>query len=170
MKYKRFIALMILAALMIAAPAAVFAQGDGPDPVVGDPENGKILYQENCEVCHGEQGEGRVGATLTKVWPGIRPDLNMRSTIANGVPNTAMPAWSQANGGPLSESEIDDITAFILSWEGLTVQSQATQIVPSSPLDPFMTGWGGVIVFIILLVIIFGLIVFLQRRMSFEED
>jgi len=57
-----------------------------------------------------------VGATLAKAWPSIRPDLRVRETIENGVPGSPMPAWSQQKGGPLSDQDMNDVVAFILSW------------------------------------------------------
>lgn len=80
-------------------------------------QKGARLYAENCALCHGEEGQGRVGATLSKNWPSIRPDLRVRETITNGVPGSPMPAWSTVNGGPFSEGEIDSLVCFILSWE-----------------------------------------------------
>ncbi|HEY63383.1 MAG TPA: c-type cytochrome [Caldilineae bacterium] len=88
--------------------------------VAGDPNRGAILYAENCAVCHGPSGEGRVGATLARAWPSIRPDLRVKTVIEEGVPGSPMPAWSRENGGPLTEQDIDDIVAFILSWQPLT--------------------------------------------------
>jgi mono/diheme cytochrome c family protein len=80
-------------------------------------EEGAALYAENCQVCHGDQGQGRVGATLAKNWPSIRPDLTIKNVIENGVPGSAMPAWSQDKGGPLSTAQIDSLVAYLLSWE-----------------------------------------------------
>jgi mono/diheme cytochrome c family protein len=134
--------------------------------VEGDPNRGAVLYDENCALCHGEQGEGRIGATLAKDWSGIRPDLGVRATIANGIPNSNMPAWSQASGGPLSEDQIDDLVAYILSWDNPNAQAQPTIVAPEPPSSAFMRGWGGVIVFVVILAIIFGGIVWLQRRES----
>jgi mono/diheme cytochrome c family protein len=136
-----------------------------PPNVQGDPNRGAQLYTQNCAVCHGEQGEGRIGATLAKSWSGVRPDLSIRAAIANGVPGAAMPAWSQANGGPLSDPQIDDIVSYILSWEN-DAQAQPTVVVSEAPMSDFMRGWGGVIVFIVLLAAVFGGIVWLQRRQS----
>lgn len=92
------------------------AQITAPPGVEGDPNQGAVLYQTNCAVCHGEKGEGRIGANLTRVFASIRPDLLAQSVITNGVEGSAMPAWSQANGGPLTDEEIRNITAYILTW------------------------------------------------------
>jgi mono/diheme cytochrome c family protein len=121
-----------------------------PD-VQGDPNQGAILYDGNCAVCHGVDGEGRIGVTLAKNWGSIRPDLAIRSTIANGVPGTAMPAWSQQNGGPLTEDEINDIVAFVMSWP---VPAQSMTSTPDSPISSRWIGWGGVILTIFLFVLI----------------
>jgi len=81
--------------------------------VEGDPNQGSVLYDQNCALCHGANGEGRVGATLAKAWPAFRPDLTIKATIERGVEGTYMPAWSQSNGGPLSGAEIDDLVAYL---------------------------------------------------------
>ena len=53
----------------------------------------------------GKEGKGRIGATLAKNWPSIRPDMTVGTIVKNGVSGTAMLAWSQNNGGPLSDEE-----------------------------------------------------------------
>lgn len=102
----------ILFALVLFAPAA--AQEEDETEVL---EQGAQIFAENCAVCHGEDGQGRVGATLAKDWPSIRPDLRIRETIEKGIPDTFMPAWGLAYGGPLDDQEIDAVTLYILSWE-----------------------------------------------------
>lgn len=132
--------------------------------VEGDPNAGAVLYDQNCLMCHGPNGEGRVGATLAKVWGGFRPDLSVKSTIQNGIANSAMPAWSQAKGGPLTESEIDNLTAYILSWENSPIrQVQPTQPSPA-PGSALLSGWGGVLLTIVLLVVLIGAALLLQAR------
>ena len=133
--------------------------------VQGDPNQGALLFDENCTVCHGANGQGRVGATLAKSWAGVRPDLNVRSVIAAGVANTVMPAWSQANGGPLSEAEIDDLTAYVLTLGGQNGSAQAspTVIAPAEDFGAY-TGAAGVLVFILLVVAVIALILFAQRK------
>jgi mono/diheme cytochrome c family protein len=104
-----------------------------PD-VEGDPNKGAVLYGENCALCHGENGEGRVGATLAKDWPAIRPDLSVRNVIATGVPGTYMPPWSQANGGPLADEDVDDLVAYVLTWS--TVREEPATAAPAPTSTP----------------------------------
>jgi mono/diheme cytochrome c family protein len=105
--------------------------------VQGDPNRGAVVYDQNCAVCHGPNGEGRVGATLAKVWPSIRPDLRVKGTVENGVPGSPMPAWSQGKGGPLSDQDVNDVVAFIVSWSPPAVAETPTP--PASAL-PGRTG------------------------------
>lgn len=132
----------------VAAPV-VRPAGSPPPNVDGSPENGAALYAQNCVVCHGSNGEGRIGATLAKNFPSIRPDLTIQATIRNGISGSPMPAWSVDNGGPLSNEEIADLTAYILSWEQpspLVTEETATE--PSSPL-PGSSAW---VLWVILLI------------------
>jgi len=136
-----------------------------PD-VEGDPNRGAVLYAENCAVCHGPNGEGRVGVTLGQDWPAIRPDLRIKTAIERGVPGSPMPAWSQANGGPLADENIDDIVAFILSL------SHSTQLVELTPTpaqagapSAFSGPLGALLVLIGLLVlVVIGVIGALRRK------
>jgi mono/diheme cytochrome c family protein len=84
--------------------------------VVGDAQRGAGLFALHCAGCHGVAGEGLVGPRLAKAWPSVRPDLTIQSIIAHGVPGSAMPAWSKNTGGPLSDEDISDLTALVLSW------------------------------------------------------
>jgi cytochrome c oxidase cbb3-type subunit 3 len=137
-----------------------------PPGVTGDPNNGAALYQHNCAVCHGTQGEGRIGATLARDWPSFRPDLRVKSVISSGVEDAAMPAWSQANGGPLTEDEIDDITAYILSWES----AQAIEPSPTPEPSPgFLSGWPLIIILVVVFVAILVIIWYFSRG-GREED
>ncbi len=75
---------------------------------------GQIVYAENCAVCHNAAGEGL----------GANPALNTEAvklmdydtlykTIARGRYNTAMPAWSVTDGGPLNDAQINAVIALI---------------------------------------------------------
>ena len=131
--------------------------------ISGDPNQGALLYDQNCVMCHGPNGEGRVGATLAKVWGGIRPDLAIKTVIQNGVSGSPMPAWDKANGGPLSEGEINNLVAYILTWENSPVAAPQTATPPADTPSPF-SGWSGVIFTIVLLVVLIGAAILLQGR------
>ena len=115
-----------------------------PPDIEGNPNRGAALYDQNCAVCHGLEGDGRIGANLSPNWSAIRPGLRVFSTIANGVDGSVMPAWSQVQGGPLSEIDIQDITAYIF-----TLEPADTMDVPRPSPEPFqaswLAGWGGVV-------------------------
>jgi mono/diheme cytochrome c family protein len=152
--------------LIIPTPTFVPARTYTPIPdVEGDPNIGAALYVQNCAVCHGDSGQGRVGANLSKNFASIRPDLSVKSIISNGIAGSPMPAWSQANGGPLSETEINDLTAYVLV---LPVSSQVTQVVPATqtpaPPNPWLSGWGGIVLGVVTLILLFVFILWFQSR------
>jgi mono/diheme cytochrome c family protein len=133
-----------------------------PD-VEGDPNRGAVLYGENCEVCHGANGQGRVGATLAKDWPGLQADASVNQVITNGVAGSPMPAWSQAQGGPLSEQDIADLTAFIFALQPVGTDPQPS--VPGTGISAATnSGLIGVLVTIGLFTLIVGIILWLQRK------
>lgn len=135
-----------------------------PPGVTGDPNQGAVIFDQNCAVCHGVNGQGRIGAELAKDWPSIRPDLQIESTIARGIPGSAMPAWSQEHGGPLTIEQIDHVVSYILTWETQggapagVEEPQPIQPAASSPLT-----WG--IVILVFLVLI-GVIVYFSSKSS----
>lgn len=132
--------------------------------VEGDPNNGAVLYDKNCAVCHGPEGKGRVGANLSKDWSAIRPDLSIKSTISNGIPGSVMPAWSQANGGPLAENEINDLVAFLLALSETGSQAAPENPTPTPAPSGFFTGWGGVVFTLVLFVIVVAVAIIVQTR------
>lgn len=136
-----------------------------PPGVSGDPNAGAISYDQNCAMCHGLNGEGRVGATLAKDWPSIRPDLAVKATIERGIQGSAMPAWSQANGGPLSEAEINNIVAYILTWSTPanppTLAPTDAQIETSQGFD-----WQLWLLLGVLVVVVFAVVFYIARRRS----
>lgn len=131
--------------------------------VTGDTVNGAALFQVNCIMCHGEGGQGKIGRTLAKQWAGVRPDLTIQNTIRRGIANTSMPAWGQAFGGPLNDQEINDLTAYILAMPKVT-QIQAPTEPPQPTEGSWLSGWGGILVFVVLLAVLLTFGVLIQRR------
>ena len=104
-----------------------------PD-VEGSPSNGAIVFQQNCAVCHGEGSQGRLGETLAKNWPGVQPEAYLSDVISRGIRGSIMPAWAQAEGGPLAVTEIADVTSYILSLEPTDSEPEIIS-VPEGPLN-----------------------------------
>lgn len=88
------------------------------EPVHGDIEKGKALYQKECASCHGKDGEGVTAPALgNQSALAHNTDEFIRYAIENGRNDTPMAAY----GDKLSAEEIDNITAFLRSqasgWE-----------------------------------------------------
>jgi len=65
------------------------------------------LYAQNCSGCHG--AEGRLGAARPlndPLYLALVNDETLRQVIAQGVPNSAMPAFEQPQGGDLTGEQI----------------------------------------------------------------
>ncbi len=97
------------------------------------------LYAENCSVCHGLQGEG-IGSIPPLDNPALRttPAIDLIKTISRGRFNTAMPAWSQEDGGPLSDYQITEMVALIQSGNWENTRDRVVNL-GLAPLVPFTT-------------------------------
>lgn len=88
------------------------------EPVAGDAELGRTIYEEQCALCHGVNGEGVLGPALgNPSMLALTTDAFLRYAIEHGRDGTKMPAF----GDTLSAAEIDGVTAFLRSrasgWE-----------------------------------------------------
>jgi ubiquinol-cytochrome c reductase cytochrome b subunit len=95
------------------------AQGTGADV-------GRQLYVQNCASCHGDFGEGGANPSLagdiiapisTAEYLKTRDDSTLTAIIAQGQPNFGMSPFGLSFGGPLDESEIEALVAYMRSWE-----------------------------------------------------
>lgn len=92
---------------------------------------GREIYAQQCAVCHGPQGEGIDAPALnSKALLSSTQDEQLFSIIRSGVPGTAMPAWSQAFGGPLTDEQIRQVVAFLRSWEATAPEAPAARRQP----------------------------------------
>jgi len=123
--------------------------------VTGDPTRGAQLFQQNCVVCHGARGEGRVGANLARPLASAFPAALIKQTVSEGVRGSTMPAWAKANGGPLTDQQIDDVTAFVVAMQKTTAP---TFIEPTPTPTPALSGT--LTTLIVLLVLVILIVVF----------
>jgi mono/diheme cytochrome c family protein len=129
--------------------------------VDGDPNEGALIFAENCVACHGEQGEGSIGETLAKEFPSAEPGAYVISAVTNGIgdsEDSGMPAWGEENGGPLSEDDIQNVAAYVLSLEPVGTGP------PPPPPPPQFSALPLIIIAVGGLVILIGLGWLSQRR------
>jgi mono/diheme cytochrome c family protein len=82
---------------------------------------GAALFLKNCTPCHGNQGQGVSGLPLrNNLFIQTAGDQSIFDTIANGRPNTKMPAWLSSNGGPLSSTEITAVVSYLHTLQGVS--------------------------------------------------
>lgn len=76
---------------------------------------GANLYSIACRTCHGPQGQGTRMAPALNVQSFLTQtnDQAIKTIIAQGVPDTRMPAW----GGRLTDAELNALVSFIRAWE-----------------------------------------------------
>jgi mono/diheme cytochrome c family protein len=92
---------------------------------------GAPLYLLHCTPCHGVQGEG-VDASPLRNSQFIQAgnDQSVFDTIADGRPGTEMPAWLRIKGGPLTDAEIGDLVAYLLTLQ------EVAAVPPATPMPP----------------------------------
>jgi cytochrome c oxidase cbb3-type subunit 3 len=93
------------------------------------------LYTENCSGCHG--ADGRLGAARPlndPLYLALVNDETLRQVIAQGMPNTAMPAFAQQQGGNLTNEQIK------LVVQGIRSRWARSEQLQGSILPPYETG------------------------------
>lgn len=100
----------LLSIVGIAASTLLLTGCAQPEPVSVSPNDimdYHTLFAENCQGCHGANGEGGAVQRLNDpVYLSIVPKEEMFYTIANGRPGTLMPAFSEQQSGPLTDKQI----------------------------------------------------------------
>src|SRR5664279_461422 len=119
--YSRHITLALILTVAILALFQIYILRE-PDRITGVEAQdktiattaGELLFQQNCTLCHGNDGEGTEGrpALNDKKFLDSTSDDRIFSIIGSGVPNTEMPAWGQSHGGPLTDENITNLVSF----------------------------------------------------------
>lgn len=99
--------------------------------VTGNPTEGYTVFQQNCATCHGVDGQGRIGKNLS-AFTAIDPGPALLETIRDGRAGTLMPAWSQAKGGPLTDEQIENVAAYVMTLRSSPAERPGEQVVPQS--------------------------------------
>lgn len=94
-----------LAVLVVALTAVVAA----PSALAADPTNGRQLYMNHCQNCHGANGIGQFPGMpdFSRGESLFRPDIEVVRVIRSG--RGMMPAYQ----GLLTEEELLDVVAFL---------------------------------------------------------
>jgi mono/diheme cytochrome c family protein len=111
------------------------------------PAAGEKLYAANCASCHGRFGEGgpnpaQPSQTIVPISSAEflkpRDNITLRAIISQGQMNQGMPPFGSANGGQLSDDDIDAIVAFMRQWESKPPVAVEPTAVPAA--QPSLTG------------------------------
>lgn len=94
-------------------------QPNPPGPTVVDHTAAKQTYDKLCAPCHGTNLKGYVAdhapSLINQTFLESASDQYIKQSILRGRPGTSMPAYGKKLGGPLEESAIDGIVAYIRS-------------------------------------------------------
>jgi len=81
------------------------------EPTVG--KYGKDLYVAACGICHEAEHRATMVADLHQLK--VTPTAEYwKFYVVNGKPATLMPAFAAAQGGPLSDAQIDSLVSYLL--------------------------------------------------------
>ncbi|MEY2411124.1 MAG: hypothetical protein QOF48_3794 [Verrucomicrobiota bacterium] len=101
------------------------------DPAKGQVDGG-VIYRGVCATCHDSQLRAAAVTDLKSLKH--ETDLDYwKMWISNGREGTMMPAYAEAHGGPLSETQINALALYCLNSFKPAAQNGATAPVPPSP-------------------------------------
>ncbi|MBI2760656.1 MAG: cupredoxin domain-containing protein [Chloroflexi bacterium] len=107
------------------------------EKIVGRAAN---IFVQNCAVCHGSSGQGRIGpalnpasrtgaqVNLTDEATRAEKQLLVRDTLTCGRVGTRMPPWSVAQGGSLNDEQIRQLIILITENPGGNAWEQVTAL------------------------------------------
>jgi mono/diheme cytochrome c family protein len=113
----------VLLLLVLAFPVYRATDGGRRDTALASQNSalvtqGHDIWSTNCSACHGTNGQGGTAPALnSQEFLSSVTDQQMAGVIAGGIPGSAMPAWLNDYGGPLTQQQILAVVAYIRSWE-----------------------------------------------------
>jgi cytochrome c oxidase cbb3-type subunit 3 len=96
---------------------------------VAGPDEGAMLYRQNCAVCHGVDGDGGVGIPLNLPdFLAVASDDYLRNTLRDGRPGRVMPAFPN-----LGDADIDAVIGHIRGWSQQDAPVYSSDSLPGNP-------------------------------------
>jgi mono/diheme cytochrome c family protein len=78
----------------------------------GMAQNGQKIYQADCQMCHGTEGNGDIGLPLNnRDFLSVASDRFLFNTIVSGRNTGGMPAWTH-----YSPQQLADLISYIRTW------------------------------------------------------
>jgi cytochrome c len=102
---------------------------------VEQPSEGRDIFAKNCTACHGETGDRVSGVRLkSREFLDARTDDGLARVINQGNAR-GMPAWGEAEGGPLRPEDVKKVTDYLRSvavtTSGVTAGAQPRSGAPT---------------------------------------
>jgi len=83
----------------------------------GKGELGAKLYEADCALCHGDPKEHKPGADIASDAMMNYEPAEWKKIIADGVPNSNMPAFHTRHKGPLNDEEIASLVDYMSAFK-----------------------------------------------------
>lgn len=92
--------------------------------MVAEANDGKVLFQQRCAACHGEEGKGGIGLPLSRqpVMESLTDDY-IRKTIRSGRPGRIMPAFEE-----MADADVEAIVTYMRTWGESRVEEPAAPL------------------------------------------
>ena len=85
----------------------------------GNAERGRAVFDRACAHCHGKDGLGsaRHGPIHDKAFLTLTSEQFLRRLVITGRADLGMPNCAEGEGRPLSATDVNDLTALLMSWK-----------------------------------------------------
>jgi cytochrome c oxidase cbb3-type subunit 3 len=140
MRLKNLFRFMVLPGIvfLLFGLSRVVAEGPSPQTFARDSawnqtySIGMTLYNEKCMVCHGEDGEGKLGLPLNlQSFLSIASIDYLTKSIAHGRPTRGMPEFSTM----MSAEEINAVATYVKAWQYAPSKEVESGVVMGDPFN-----------------------------------
>lgn len=106
-------------------PHVQVSEAEAPGEYAGDAQTGAVVYAVYCNGCHGVEGAGRGARAFPAL---VFEGEQTLEAVRTGTESPYMPAFSTANGGPLSDTDLDNLAAYLATWTPAPQEEEAQGI------------------------------------------